>query len=154
MNQQNTAERWEKIWQGLRSGLGSQSSAEPLGFCVRVLHQVFSKGSAEFWGRFGSPGTSFENWIFPPEISVFSYGVVSEGVFAESSFSFFLQIPRKFCGMIRCCLQSSFCQFRSGRAQTPAKTTTESGSHPQIYQIWPSRQFLLGKHWGKKAPKP
>ena len=63
-------------------------SAEPLGFCVRALQQVFyyakgspepacrnPKGSAEFWGTFGSPGPSFEDWLFFLPLSAFLGGV-------------------------------------------------------------------------------
>ena len=67
---------WEKNLQVWRAGLGSQSSAEPLGFCVRVFQQVFyyANGSAEPSCRtpkalqnsgegFGA-GPSFEDWPF------------------------------------------------------------------------------------------
>ena len=40
--------KWEKDLQGLKAWLGSQSSAEPLGFYVRVLQQAYyAKGSTE-----------------------------------------------------------------------------------------------------------
>ena len=71
---------WEKNLQGLKAGLGSQSSAEPLGFfCVRVLQQGFllrkkfrrtllqnAKGSAEFWGGLGTQAHLVRTDFLPP----------------------------------------------------------------------------------------
>ena len=74
---------WENVGEEFagseKAGLGCQGSAEPLGFCVRVLQQVFytqevlqnlpaePTGSADFWGG-GARAWLLRTGFFPPRM--------------------------------------------------------------------------------------